>query len=166
MIPTHCKCTLDIEYPITNNIPKTLKFTERVSMILLSIIKQNKIINVNLWCRGSSGAVIAAFVSQDIIQKSKNINVKICHVKKDGENAHTSSISCFENSLDTWNIIVDDLIASGATITAIISIMNARNIKPDVLCVTGEVCLWKLPYANITYYICGKVFFNEGDDEV
>lgn len=153
----HCKCMLDIEYPVTRNLPKTIAFANRVAMILLSLITQNHIHYINLWCRGSSGSIIAAFVSHDMIKRSKNIQVRICHVKKEGENSHSSSPSTFQNDLDTWNVIVDDFIATGDTIKEIIRAMEKETYKPDVLCVTQKVCMWKFPSNSIKYFICAKV---------
>lgn len=76
---------------------------------------------INIVCRGSSGAIMATV----LFTKLKMLGmfeipkiIRICHIKKEGENAHCNSISSYEDSgtLDKQMYVwIDDFIDSGNT---------------------------------------------------
>lgn len=111
----------ELKYPIgeyiANNLPTILE--------MVKIIKE---LNqpVNLWCRGSSGTIIAAIIAFHIEK------CVICYVKKPNEENHHNFKINYEE--DYLNIIVDDFIATGYTIS---SILEKIPKTPDYIIVTG-----------------------------
>lgn len=96
-----------IEYPVGSNMSYNISIIKK----MVSIIKRNYNDKpINLFCQGSSGAIVAAIICLYVN------GCKIIHIKKDGEDSH--SLSCPQS--DSYNIIVDDFIVSGATIQRII----------------------------------------------
>lgn len=86
--------------------------------------------SINLWCRGSSGAILSALFAVWFPQ----YNISICHIKKSGENSHSDYP---DYSATALNVIIDDFVCSGETINAIIKAIYQRDLKPDVLVVMG-----------------------------
>tara|TARA_R110002073_G_scaffold144403_5_gene296514 strand:+ start:2542 stop:2988 length:447 start_codon:yes stop_codon:yes gene_type:complete len=120
-----------LNYPIGENLSKNL---EGIGIMSEIIQDQYQGTGLNIWCRGSSGSIIAAIIAKDYIDKGGL--AKICHVKKDREYSHSDSI-CYEK--DFINIIVDDFVCSGETIRAIYSVQQntTKNRKVDSIIVTG-----------------------------
>lgn len=86
--------------------------------------------HINLWCRGSSGAIMAtAFAMKD-----KMHTFNICHVKKEGEKSHETYTRYEVSGI---NVIIDDFICSGETIDYIISYMRSLDILPTILMVSS-----------------------------
>ena len=81
---------------------------------------------ISLWCRGSSGAIMAALVSSYL---SHTHRVTIEHVKKEGENSHSYGEEKYKE--EHRNIIIDDFISSGSTIRHIIVGMMAASGRRD-----------------------------------
>lgn len=113
-------------YPVGSNIP-------RAKEIITNYIKEfnklgyNKDVRINLWCRGSSGAIYASLFA--ILSEYE---CTICHVKKPGEEAHQSSP---EPKGMAVNVVIDDTVASGETIRQILKSMRERLCLPHVLIV-------------------------------
>ncbi len=111
----------DIGYPFGDNLKDNYPMIHYVFREFYKIAKEdlNKHENICIVCRGSSGSMVSAFLYNFLKNKLKNKNIKICHIKKEGEisNSHTVSgvfsgyIS--ENILNVW---VDDFICSGSTL--------------------------------------------------
>ena len=96
-----------MEYPVGSHMSYNIPIIKK----MVSIIKRKYNDKpINLFCQGSSGAIVAAIIC---LYVSK---CKIIHIKKDGEYSH--SLSCPQH--DGYNIIVDDFISSGATVQRII----------------------------------------------
>ena len=103
-------------------------------------IKEYRNYKINLFCMGSSGAIMST-----LFQVNSNRDSKIVHLKKDGEESHNGSgISKRHYKMTTGddirpvvNIIIDDFIATGSTIRTIISRMEKCDISTDVLIITG-----------------------------
>ena len=125
-----------VNYPMGANMGNNKQLIISMANSLLQIIGN---VPVVLWCRGSSGAIMAAIISMNFD------DCVINHVKKPGENAHINgSFITHEGRL---NIIVDDFIQSGETINAIYTRMIAYKItKVDYLCVFEDVYIWKLTF--------------------
>lgn len=68
---------------------------------------------VMLHCMGSSGAIIAGIIAH------YSDNIKINHIKKNGEISHNPEPFKFRREI--YNIIVDDFVATGNTIETIMS---------------------------------------------
>lgn len=155
----HHRCECRVQYPVTSAMDLTLELTNKMANILLSIIKSDKTrSHVNIWCRGSSGAVIAALIAQKLI--NCDLNVRICHVKKDGEDSHSSGVSYYDFN-NIINIIVDDFCATGATLNAIYAKMIKARIVPQILCIGQDLSenqLEKLDFTDhLDHIICRSV---------
>jgi len=85
---------------------------------------------VNVFCRGSSGAILAAL----FVSFLPHIETQIIHVKKDGESSHSSKVTGFDAY--NMNVIIDDFICSGETIREIYNNISANKfVAIDVLIV-------------------------------
>jgi len=147
----HIKLDKYIEYPVGQNIVKNLPaIFDMADLILAEYSYQN----IRLWCRGSSGAIIAGIISSIIISRS-NFKVEVCHVKKEKEDSHSYQSIHFDSYNNYVEIIVDDFIASGKTVEAIIEKMNSYNIVPNCLCVTNGVP----GDFGVETYICKNIEF-------
>ncbi len=134
-----------INYPVGDNIlesiPKIMKMIEGFESI-----QEFKGKFVNLICRGSSGAIIAAFFAANL----KHNNLKIVHVKKEGESSHCTSY--LHEGHNAINVIVDDFIFSGETLNTIAKWVGSDFI--DCVCVTGLSYQDKLIFTP-RYMVCG-----------
>jgi hypothetical protein len=128
-----------VTYPfgpnIKDNIPKLKTMAEEFALFWYKLpLEDKKSQKINILCRGSSGAMMAALFAAEI---KDLVSVTISHVKKIGEDAHTSDIYV---SPDHFVIILDDFISSGATVNAIYDqFLGEVETRVDLLCVTGNV---------------------------
>lgn len=111
-----------IKYPVGRYINDAISFIDAVVKRIDnddSFPTQDLVI----WCRGSSGAILAALLSQYFCTEGFE-EVRINHVKKPSEYSHSS------NSLHvgTCNIIIDDFIASGETVREIMKCMEHNGV--------------------------------------
>lgn len=126
-------------YPVGVKMGHTVALTKSMANGIREVLTA-KGGNINLFVMGSSGAIIGALVAAELVDWG--FQVWVVHFKKEGENSHCNTPRYSENE-DTFNIIVDDLIASGETVNRIYKL--ASNLwwdssKPfflDALCVTG-----------------------------
>ena len=125
------------DYPVGHNIVKNLPIIKNMGNAIIEILIKyyNPIECVILFCKGSSGAIISAIVSDMIISKL-NIHVDIYHIKKEGEKSHQYNSLPAINSV-TKLIIIDDFIDTGSTIQSIINELVGYD-RLDILCVTGD----------------------------
>lgn len=145
----------DMTYPVGSNMQNAIKYCDVFSRELIKLNEDLKHKEIHLFCRGSSGAIISALVAQRI---SSFYKVKIKHVKKNGESSHNDVYSVF---IEALNVIIDDFIASGATVNAIHKKITdiTGGCWPQVLCVSGVVDTLRLKHSdilNIDHIICGK----------
>jgi len=121
------------DYPVGSNIGKAKKLIGHYLTVFYKLYSFDK--KINLWCRGSSGAIMATLFAANC----KN-ECKICHVKKQGEDSHSYGYSRYEND-GAINIVIDDFIATGDTIRAIVAAIEdyaykrGTTIKLDILMV-------------------------------
>ena len=123
----------NIPYPVGYDMSKVLRIHQELIKAIekFKFFKYNEFIN--LWCRGSSGAILSTLLSTYLI--SINKNVKVCHVKKDGEISHATTIHLHRDAL---NIIVDDFVYTGTTIKAIIDQMACHRVYPRGIILYGD----------------------------
>lgn len=119
-------------YPVGEHISQYFQICQEIGTIINNNFPEK---SITLWCRGSSGAIIAALVSQYILTE-----VEVCHIKKSGENAHVS----IPTPRYDINIIIDDLMASGDTVEAIYKAMKKEKVNPLAIIMTGELKIAKL----------------------
>ena len=99
-------------YPIGSNVSSMVVYIENIVTTFkkhkINLDKKSNVICI--WCRGSSGAMLAGMFAYTF----KEATVRIKYVKKEGERSHNSYISAFpSNSID---IIIDDFMDTGETI--------------------------------------------------
>ena len=114
------------QYPVGENIKYYFDSCKEVAEI---IEKEFPNKSITFWCRGSSGAMISALVSQYLN------NVNIFHVKKYNEISHYSSIDIYNEI----NIIIDDLMATGETVERIYQKMIEKNSKVHSIIMIGVI---------------------------
>lgn len=127
----------ELSYPIGSHMDEVIQFMDRMKPIISDICK--KLLNVDsnttiaIWCRGSSGAILASLLSVILYSNGIN-NVIIKHVKKPGETSHGNNYNRFAN----YNIIIDDFSCSGVTINQITNKMYDTNVRYiDCLILSG-----------------------------
>ena len=118
-------------YPVGENIKSYFDSCKEVAEI---IEKEFPNKSITFWCRGSSGAMISALVSQYLD------NVNIFHVKKHNEISHYSSMDHYNEI----NIIIDDLMSSGSTVNYIYEKMVEKNLKVHSVIMIGEIRIYKI----------------------
>jgi len=133
-----------LNYPIGHHINDNKDDIEKLAKALGKIYPKD--INLNLICRGSSGAIIAGM----FVLLLPN-HCKIIHIKKEGESSHSNY---FDLDASGKVVIVDDFIISCDTIKSIYNslIIKYPDIKIDCLCLSGHRCCY-LPFTP-KYYIC------------
>ena len=99
-------------YPTGANVSSMVVYIENIVTTFkkhkINLDKKSNVICI--WCRGSSGAMLAAMFAYTF----KRATVRINHVKKQGEHSHNSSINISPpNCID---IIIDDFMDTGETI--------------------------------------------------
>lgn len=119
-----------ISYPVGPGIMHNKKSIAALTDRMVKIIGKNT--PITLWCRGSSGAIIAAITSLSFDK------VYINHVKKHGEEAH--SYSYYNGTINSRiQIIIDDFSNSGDTVNEVRKEMEASGIKKiDYVCLGGS----------------------------
>lgn len=137
-IETQMRCN----YPVGSDI-QAAKEMVKEWISIFDTLEYSTDVKINLWCRGSSGAILAA-----LFTSMSRYDCIICHIKKDGENSH-STIPAMHNNMikgDTINVVIDDFIASGATIKEIIKNISFYRLTPptlDVLIAIGATDRFK-----------------------
>lgn len=116
---------IELNYPIGAHMITNYKGFAKMAEWLFTyahgaIIKAKYI---SLLCRGSSGAIGASIFYQKIVEKYPHLEeVRINHVKKSGEHAHSTSSSglfCHKDHEEVLYILVDDFSNTGDTLYAI-----------------------------------------------
>lgn len=143
----HYKISGNINYPVGHNLDVNIPLIKKMATKIKEIYPTECI---DLWCRGSSGTIIASIIASTI-----EIN-NIQYVRRENESdSHSCGISNTESNV--INIIVDDFICSGNTIKAIIQKMKQYYVTPHALCVTGNVSLYSIGYTSFDVVISNSV---------
>ena len=108
-------CSMD--YPLCVNMDTTYDEINYIIDQFLDKAKSDieKFTQIGIVCRGSSGAIMATILYTKFKAITTDKSIKICHVKKSGENSHSSSVCAFTNNTETMYIWIDDFIDSGET---------------------------------------------------
>ena len=115
-----------VAYPVGDNIGEAITFS-RNAAAKFTTIKKFKGKAINVWCRGSSGAILAALFSAELVGHA----IRICHVKKEGELSHNGSVKPRYLAV---NVIIDDFCETGSTLNAIYSELIDNNSQGKVDC--------------------------------
>ena len=99
-------------YPIGSNMDGTTKLINAYihAFNRIGYGKDNKL---NLWCRGSSGAILAA-----VFCIQCEYECRICHIKKEQEDSHNGNSQPYD--IKAINVVIDDFVGSGNTIASIV----------------------------------------------
>lgn len=119
--------SLEVSYPIGRDISSAIESAEKIANVFNTLeMFKNK--TLNIWCRGSSGSVLAALFISKIPNKCF-----LQYVRKEFEQTHCTN----EFSLDSsaLNIVIDDLISSGFTLNCIVQ--HIPNKEVDLLIICG-----------------------------
>jgi phosphoribosylpyrophosphate synthetase len=122
----------EIDYPVGNYISTNLQIIKDMSYNILQLYGHK---NICLWCRGSSGAIIAGIIAnilEDIVP-----NIVINYVKKANEESHAHVMVPIFGYV---NIIVDDFIRTGDTVIGIAKAIRVSDPDEKIhcLCVSGN----------------------------
>jgi len=135
-----------MSYPVGDEISRNMPIIKKLGAKIRTVIIRNKIEikKINIFCSGSSGAIIAAIISETLIKKFGDVDIR--HIKKCGENSHGFEYTTY--GMRGFNIIVDDFIATGETMKRIFYSIEI-NTKIDLIAVTGEVNGHMIDFFNI-----------------
>lgn len=127
-----------LTYPVGDYIGINIKL---INLMVKSFIELEKFHKkqINIICRGSSGAIIASFFANAIAESGKYGEFKIIHIKKSGETSHTDGLPDLLKNRAV-NIIVDDFSCSGKTLRTIYETLNEgrkTKLKIHGLCLSG-----------------------------
>lgn len=102
--------------------------------------------SITFVARGTSGAMIAGAMLNELHNIDPSAKTYILIVRKGGENAHCRSLRGIDDVGTTRFIVVDDFIASGETIVAIIQDLDRQlgmsyhpSNKYDMLCISNFI---------------------------
>ena len=133
-----------IEYPVGTYISYNTPIIKSMASYIKRKFPEG---TISLWCRGSSGAIIAGVISSSLKRK-----IFIRYISKNNEKRHDKSNYNYETDI---NIIVDDFICTGKTIDEIINKSGRK--KFDLLIVSGDISktfLESKSWENIFKIIC------------
>ena len=126
-------------YPVGKHINLAILFIDSMLPHLLKEIGDK---HINLFVRGSSGAILGA-----LLAKSVKNPTTIYYIKKDGEDRHGGDPGLFTEIKDGVNIILDDFISSGNTINSIYKKISPIISKIDgVIVIDGPFSEWCLDF--------------------
>lgn len=124
----------DFSYPVGVKFETSKKAISRL-VSTFKTIDEFKGKNINIFCMGSSGAIIATVFAMKVS------NCKIVMVRKSSEHCHSNNYDLHKHhSKDAINVIVDDFIDTGNTINSIynqLKMMINRKIKIHCVAIMG-----------------------------
>ena len=136
--------TIEAIYPVQRH----MMYITTVIDYIYNILKDKGLIEnqlINIWCKGTSGDVMAALLINKIYQDSDSScqEILMCKVYKEHENHHlVNEIVYYPDGI---NIVIDDLVDTGKTILDIIKEIEKRELQLDVLCL-GDAYSIRLPF--------------------
>lgn len=110
----------DMYYPVLPNLLRNLEKINFYTQIIEQVVKYNKEQEIILWVRGSSGTAIAAVITQILGSKGYE-GVSSILVRKPLEDSHSGTNYVYR--VNPIHFIVDDFIATGNTLNAILEEM-------------------------------------------
>ena len=116
-----------MDYPVGPNIKINLPIINNMYRYIKEKFPEG---TITIWCRGSSGAIIAGIISSKLKGRAR-----VAYISKPNEKRH-DLVSPYKYSVG-YNIIVDDFICTGKTIDDIIKKSDRK--KFDLLIVSGVV---------------------------
>lgn len=135
----------EMAYPVGAHIKRNMDtindMADCIYLVMAEHYELKDITNIVLFCRGSSGAIIAGIVSTKLAELCPDQYITIWHIKKEGEGSHANKFIDNAYFYKSITIIVDDFIATGNTIKSILENIHTRepNRIIDILCVSGYI---------------------------
>lgn len=117
-------------YPVGEDMLACILLADKYSEELKPLIFDTDFRVIDLWVRGSSGAILGSLLAANLPLDELEINVK--YVRKEGERSHGSNtdLCCTNRAL---SIIVDDFVDTGKTINAIYKMMSNIFYRREVV---------------------------------
>lgn len=136
----------NMNYPLGIHIDNTYESINYIIDHFLKVAKSDIENNaqIAIVCRGSSGAIMAAILYTKLKALTTSMpridmNIKICHIKKSGENAHNTSVNVFREGDNAMYIWIDDFTDSGNTFNECLKAMRNHFAK-DTFQFDWSVC--------------------------
>ena len=137
---------IDVKYPF--GVHWEHSYIQQSAEAIFNTYKENieEGTSITFVARGTSGAMIAGAMLNELHNISPSAKTYILIVRKEGENAHCCSLRGIADIGTTRFIVVDDFIASGETIVAIIQNLDRQlgmsyhpSNKYDMLCISNFI---------------------------
>lgn len=141
----------NLSYPTGINIGEAVKYINKVYPKVNRLLKGR---NLNIWCRGSSGAILGALLA------SKIPNSRVVHVRKPGEGSHDNYPAFLDIKDDSGesislHVILDDFSETGNTVNSIYKEMKFNKLKCSILILSRHFReIWNMDFVP-EYFICG-----------
>ena len=116
-----------MDYPVGPNIKVNLPIINNMYRYIKEKFPEG---TITIWCRGSSGAIIAGIISSKLKGRAR-----VAYVSKPNEKRH-DKVSAHMYSTG-YNIIVDDFVCTGETINKIIN--ESTITQFDLLIISGNL---------------------------
>lgn len=138
---------IDITYPF--GVHWKHSYIQQCAEAIFNTYKEDidKGTSITFVVRGTSGAMIAGAILNQLNNINPTTKTYILVVRKEGDNAHGSSLRGIDEVGTTRFIVVDDFIVSGETIEAIIreldryfmGVVCPSTNKYDMLCISNLI---------------------------
>jgi hypothetical protein len=127
-----------INYPVGYHIQNAINFVNNVTQVIMEMAKKKQfpLKNIDIWVRGSSGAILGGLLCQRLLAIGYE-NLSVIHIKKDGEESHTENIW---KTGSKYHIVIDDFTASGETMDRIAE-QAGKYIKYVNLLIVSKIAL-------------------------
>jgi orotate phosphoribosyltransferase-like protein len=141
----------EVNYPIAVNIrrlPAHIKNLANITVNAIELVRADEE-KINIIVTGSSGLIIGTLLWQELTTRGRD--VLMTHIRKDVTGHHGSmfeSLVPHDKWHETFNIIVDDFVATGATLRRIIDALAFKVEFLDGILI-DNVNLHKLNFDNM-----------------
>ena len=142
-----------INYPVGYYIQDAVFFVDKVIKVLMEMAEKKELPlgNIDIWVRGSSGAILGGLLTQRLLTIGFT-NISVIHIKKEGEDSHTENV--FRTN-GKYNVIIDDFIASGETMNEIAKVAG-KYVKEIDLLIVSRISFDYEDYCDENYKITVK----------
>ena len=123
-----------LTYPVGININQIIFYIKEVMKCIIDNEVFKNVHYINIWCTGSSGAILSALLAEKITFHYSSITVRIYHIKKEGEHSHNGNFEKLFIDNDMYNIVIDDFVSTGDTLQRIQKHLSFHSVnKVDLL---------------------------------
>jgi orotate phosphoribosyltransferase-like protein len=103
-------------------------------------------VKLNLWCRGSSGSILATLFALYCSEYTS----RVVYIRKDGEDNHHGSAVLYDGN--ALNIIIDDFVCTGDTINAIVHHVKMYCSAPPDIIIASNANRLNLQNVPVIFY--------------